>query len=246
MALSAIGFIEQQAIGYLENFGATIDFLQKEYSRTGDEEFLKCRNRMLARYQQTSFAGAPASENNDKSSVSKLRGAAFSENNSDRPSQLRGAPEVTDSLFTDRVKAIIRKAAEKNGQQMETSARGHVGAYIFNIDAEVFCAGIDKLVLNYKNELKEYLGGTMRNVQVTRVCHFIGHVVRMHVINDSKLQLTDMAFAFEDFYKNLDTVRKKLSVKSLSYQEKEFLAFVKSSLASAKKVVYAQREQKKS
>ena len=228
MASPAIDFIEQRAIDYLNNFGATIDFLQKEYERTGNEEFLKCRNRMLARYQQTSFAGAPASENN-----------------SDKPSKFRGTPEIKDSMFTDRVKAIIRKAAERNGQRMETNARGHAGAYIFSIDAEVFAEGIDRLVLNHKSELKAYLGGSMTNVQVTRVCHFIGHVVRMHVVNDSKLQLTDMAFAFENHYRNLDTVKKKLSVKSLSYQEKEFFAFVNSSLESAKKAVCAQREQKK-
>jgi len=53
-----------------------------------------------------------------------------------------------------------------------------------------------------------------------------------------------MAFAFEDYYKNLDTVRKKLSVKSLSYQEKDFFNFVNSSLESAKRSIYAKREHK--
>ncbi|MBR4566767.1 MAG: hypothetical protein IKO17_07470 [Prevotella sp.] len=225
MTSPQIGFIEQRAISDLNNFGATIDFLQKEYERTGDEEFQKARNRLLAIYLHKPFAGAPASENN-----------------SETPSKFTGAPEATDCKFTDRVKAIISKAAEKNGQRMVTGARGHEGSYIFSIDAQAFCEGIDKLVLNHKSELKEYLGGSMRNVQVTRVCHFIGHVVRMHVVNDSKLQLTDMAFAFEDYYKNLDTVRKKLSVKSLSYQEKDFFNFVNSSLESAKRSIYAKRE----
>ena len=64
MALSDISFIEQQAYGFLDHFGATLDHLQKQYEATGNEEFLKCRNRMIARYQQSKFFGDPASENN--------------------------------------------------------------------------------------------------------------------------------------------------------------------------------------
>ena len=244
---STYDFLKQEAVGHLDSVSRIISHL-KECCEAGDKQALQVLESLGLSIRSYDFNISPATGKNlakqkgDKPFVS----APCSINNSDKPTILNSPPEVNDGLFTDRVKAIIRKAAEKNGQRIETIARGHVSAYIFNIDAEVFGEGIDKLVLNHKSELKEYLGGTMRNVQVTRVCHFIGNVVRMHVINDSKLQLTDIAFAFEDCYRNLDTVRKKLSVKSLSYQEKEFFAFVSSSLESAKKTVYAQREQKKS
>lgn len=67
MALSAIGIIEQQAIAFLDNFASSLDALQQLYEATGDKQALECRNRMLARYQNKPFIGAPASDNNGKS-----------------------------------------------------------------------------------------------------------------------------------------------------------------------------------
>ena len=121
--------------------------------------------------------------------------------------------------FADRVKAIMRKAAEKNGQRIETSARGNAGAYIYNIDAEAFCKAIDEMVNSYGDGLKEMLGGTMNCVQVTKVCSFIGNVVRMHVINEVDLQTVDMLFAFEDYYDNMQTVQAKLGDKKTSSEQ---------------------------
>ena len=243
---STYDLLEQEAVSHLKSVSRIISHLKKCYE-AGDKQALQVLDSLGVSLRSYDFNTNPATGKNlaKQKAGRPFASAPCSKNNSDKSTIQDSTPETTDSLFTDRVKAIIRKAAEKNGQRMETSARGHAGTYIFNIDAEVFGEGIDKLEQNYKSELKEYLGGTMRNVQVTRVCHFIGHVVRMHVVNDSKLQLTDMTFAFMDYYKNPDTVRRKLSVKSLSYQEKEFFAFVNSSLASAKKAIYAQREQKK-
>ena len=61
---SAIGIIEQQAIATLENFSNTLDSLLDLYKATGNKNALDCYNRMVARYQQKTFSGAPASENN--------------------------------------------------------------------------------------------------------------------------------------------------------------------------------------
>ena len=121
--------------------------------------------------------------------------------------------------FADRVKAIMRKAAEKNGQRIETSARGNAGAYIYNIDAEAFCKAIDEMVNSYGDGLKEMLGGTMNCVQVTKVCSFIGNVVRMHVINEVDLQTVDMLFAFEDYYDNMQTVQARLGDRKTSSEQ---------------------------
>lgn len=120
--------------------------------------------------------------------------------------------------FADRVKAIIRKAATKNGQRIESNARGNAGAYIYNIDAEAFCSAMDDLVSQYGDKLEAFLGGTMYCVQVTKVCFFIGQVIGRQIINDSQLQLADMFFAFEDYYTK-STVQSKLSIKSCSDEE---------------------------
>ena len=126
---------------------------------------------------------------------------------------------TTQETFADRVKAIMRKAAEKNGQRIETSARGNAGAYNYNIDAESFCKAMDEMVINHGDGLKEMLGGTMNCVQVTKVCSFIGNVVRMHVINEVDLQTVDMLFAFEDYYDNMQTVQAKLGDKKTSSEQ---------------------------
>lgn len=120
---------------------------------------------------------------------------------------------VMQETFADRVKAIMRKAATKNGQRIETAAKGHAGAYIYYVNAEAFCKAMDEMVDAYGQKLKEFLGGTMNCVQVTKVCFFIGHVVRMHVINDTNLQMADIVFAFADYYDNAQTVKAKLGDK---------------------------------
>ena len=98
--------------------------------------------------------------------------------------QPQEAPVVQES-FAERVKAIMRKAATKNGQRIETTAKGHASAYVYYIDAEAFCKAMDEMVDAYGQKLKDFLGGSMNCLQVTKVCFFIGHVIRMNVINDT-------------------------------------------------------------
>jgi len=125
--------------------------------------------------------------------------------------------------FADRVKAIVRKAATKNGQRVESNARGHAGAYIYHIDAEAFCKAMDEMVSSYGQDLQAFLGGSLRCVQVTKVCMFIGHVIRMHVINDINLQMADIVFAFEGYYDNLQTVKAKLGDKKTTSDQNVLL-----------------------
>lgn len=134
-------------------------------------------------------------------------------------------PPVVQETFADRVKAIMRKAATKNGQRIETSAKGHAGAYIYHVNAEAFCKAMDEMVSTYGEKLKELLGGTMNCLQVTKVCFFIGSVVRMHVINDANLQTVDLLFAFEGYYDNLQTVQAKLGDKKATSDQNVVLGY---------------------
>jgi hypothetical protein len=121
------------------------------------------------------------------------------------------------------VKGIVRKAATKNGQRVESNARGHVGAYILHIDAEVFCRAMDEMASSYGQDLQAFLGGSLNCVQVTKVCLFIGHVIRMNTINDTSLQMSDILFAFEDYYDNLQTVKAKLGDKKTTSDQNVLL-----------------------
>lgn len=112
--------------------------------------------------------------------------------------------------FAERVKAIMRKAATKNGQMVASNARGHAREYRFYVDAEAFCKAMDEMAAVYPDRLQVMLGGSLATVQVTKVCAFIGHVIRMQEINDERLQAVDLLFAFEDYYDNRQTVRARL------------------------------------
>ena len=139
-----------------------------------------------------------------------------------QPAKQQVAP-VAQETFAERVKAIMRKAASKNGQRIETSAKGHAGAYIYNINAEAFCKAMDEMVSSYGQKLKDFLGGSMNCLQVTKVCFFIGHVIRMNVINDTNLQMADIVFAFEDYYDNALTVKTKLGDKKTTSDQNVLL-----------------------
>ncbi len=127
--------------------------------------------------------------------------------------------------FADRVKAIMCEAATKNGQYVESHARGNAGTYLYHINAEAFCKAMDEMVDTYGEKLKELLGGTLNCLQVTKVCFFIGSVVRMHVINDVNLQTVDMLFAFEGYYDNLQTVKAKLGDKKATSDQNVVLGY---------------------
>ena len=208
--------------------GVNLEGLDQAFRLLGKQEGMTLlRNRIADYYMETDPKVAAFLKEMEKYDKPKLKGSPASGKNKERI--------VKHETFIDRVKAIITKAATKNGQRMESNARGHAGAYLYNINADVFCKAVDKLADVHEKELKEYLGGSMNKVQVTKVCQFIGNVVRMHIINDSQLQLTDMAFAFNCYYKS-ETVRAKLSVKDLSYAEKDFFNFFESLLKGIKSV----------
>jgi len=124
--------------------------------------------------------------------------------------------DASSETFFDRVKAIIRLAATKNGQRVESRAKGHVSFYTYYIDADCFCKALDELAQNEPKRLMDYLGGKKDNVQVSKVCFFLGHVLRLKIINDAYLQMKDVLFAFEKYYPNRTTLTGKLSDKDVS------------------------------
>lgn len=138
-------------------------------------------------------------------------------------------PKVVDDKesFVDRVKAIITKAATKNGTQVTSHARGRACTYLFNINSEKFCNAIERFAVNRPDLLENYLGGTLYNKNVGVVAKFIGQVISMEIINNNHLQRVDIVFAFEDYYKNTTTIKNKLSAKPLSEEEEAFFGAFK-------------------
>ncbi len=116
--------------------------------------------------------------------------------------------------FSDRVKSIIQLAASKNGQTIRCRAKGHISLYTFFINADCLCRAVDEMVDKELERIKEFLGGNLYNVQLSKVCYFIGHIIRMNIINDVTLQMNDILFAFEPYYANKASLHTKLCDKA--------------------------------
>jgi hypothetical protein len=148
------------------------------------------------------------------------------ENDNDEPQQenpISLKPQPTGDSFVERTKAIMRKAATMNGQTIESRAKGHKGSYTYNINSDAFCKAMDALLNDHSEKLSEFLGGDLYNTQVTKVCFFIGQVIRMNIINAPSLQIADMIFAFDDYYSNKSTVKSKLSDYNSTTQDQRLL-----------------------
>lgn len=123
-------------------------------------------------------------------------------------------PPPTIESFSDRVKSIIQLAASKNGQTIRCKAKGHISFYTFFINADCLCRAVDEMVDKELERTKEFLGGNLYNVQLSKVCYFIGHIIRMNIINDVTLQMNDILFAFEPYYANKASLHTKLCDKT--------------------------------
>ena len=160
--------------------------------------------------------GEPKSQN-QRARVADTGLSDSGEGKSDKaPARESQRKQMPQESFAERVKDIMRKAATKNGEIMKSNARGHECEYTFYVNADAFCKAMDEMVAAYSDKLKALLGGTLATVQVTKVCFFIGQVVRMQVVNDEKLQAVDLLFAFEDYYSNLQTVQARLGDRNKS------------------------------
>lgn len=139
----------------------------------------------------------------------------------EKPAAVAADKPATDSKtvphlvsFVERLKAILRKAATKNGLTIECRPKGHDSSYIYYINAECFCKAIDELASKDFELLLKFLGNDIHHLQLAKVCCFIGHTIRLNIINAPTLQITDMLFAFEEYYPNKNSVRSRLSDKS--------------------------------
>lgn len=137
-------------------------------------------------------------------------------------------------LFIDRVKKIVIKASEQNGQILKMYARGSESEYKFYIDAQRFCDAVDKLATDHEDKLKSYLGDDLCNINVSKVAQFIGMVVRMYIINNDLIQLKDVATAFSDYYEKKSTVIAKLSNLKISDDDRLLFSTLKGILKSQK------------
>lgn len=126
----------------------------------------------------------------------------------------------TQLTFDSMVKAIMCKAATKNGETIKSNAKGHAGSYPFYINAEIFCRAMDEMMEKEADMMMEYLDGSPCTLYLNKVGAFIGRTISMCIINNNSLQMTDMVFAFEQLSTNESSIRTSLSRIDKTYRFK--------------------------
>lgn len=127
-------------------------------------------------------------------------------------------PEVKPELppadvFVNRIKDIVKKAAEKNGQTIPAKPRGQVSEYTFFVDGKRIAKMMDDLRKNHETKINDFLGATRKYDGVMIVAPFIGGILKIEELRSRDLQLRDLEFAFAPFYDKPDSAVRRLSEK---------------------------------
>lgn len=123
-------------------------------------------------------------------------------------------PQISNvDLFVNRVKDIVTKAAEKNGQQIDAKPNGWSVPYIYNIDARRICDIMDDLRKNYEHYIANVINAYPNPVGTTLIGAFIGRILKIEGLACSKLQYSDLNFALKYFYNDVKDPSKRLSDK---------------------------------
>ncbi len=116
-------------------------------------------------------------------------------------------------VFVNRVKAIVKEAAKKNGETIPAKPRGQVGEYVFFVDSERIVKMMDDLRRNHETKINEFLCSTSKYDGVMIVAPFIGKLLKMEELRARDLQLTDLEFAFAPYYNKPASAVRRLSDK---------------------------------
>ena len=115
-------------------------------------------------------------------------------------------PEDEDETvenFVSRVKQIMLKAEDRNGESIEFEDNKHNKCtYKFEVDGKLFSAIMDEIQDKHPDLIIDYLDGKLGDsaVGVTKVCPFIGCVVNMHIFNRDDVRNKDFEPAFQFIY----------------------------------------------
>lgn len=117
-------------------------------------------------------------------------------------------------VFVNRVKDIVLEMAKKNGETIPAKPRGQAAEYVFFVDGQRLAKMMDDLRKNHENKINEFISRHFKSNKydgVMTVAPFIGGLLELEEIKARGLQLTDLEFAFEPYYKNPASAVRRLS-----------------------------------
>ena len=101
--------------------------------------------------------------------------------------------------FVNRVKRIMLKAEDRNGEEIEYKDNKHNKcSYKFWFEGKLFGKVMDEVKEKYPELIIGYLDGKTGDnaIGVTKICPFIGRIVDMKIFNDDNLRKKDLEPAF--------------------------------------------------
>ena len=108
--------------------------------------------------------------------------------------------DETVKNFVDRVKRIMLKAEDRNGEKIEYEDNKHNKCiYEFWFEGKLFGKVMDEMKEKYPELIIDYLDGKKGDnaIGVTKICPFIGCVVDKYIFNNSYLRKKDLEPAFQ-------------------------------------------------
>ena len=133
-------------------------------------------------------------------------------------------------VFVNRVKAIVKEAAKKNGETIPAKPRGQVCEYTFFVDGERIAKMMDDLRRNHEAKINEFLSGIKKYDGVMIVAPFIGGILKIEELRARDLQLTDLEFAFIPYYSKPASAVRRLSEKMDSAEANMLFGLLKGML----------------
>lgn len=190
----------------------------------GDKIIFGNNSRMIKIEMKNYFGSDPRRDDDiPKSGVVETEEAEYEEVDEHKPQAEETEPPANNTtpppqisnvdLFVNRVKDIVTKAAEKNGQQIDAKPNGWSVPYIYNIDAKRICDIMDDLRKNHERYITNVIKVYPNPVGTTLIGAFIGKILKIEGIACSELQFSDMNFAIKYFYNDVQDPSKRLSDK---------------------------------
>lgn len=145
----------------------------------------------------------------------------------------REAPLPED--FVKAVKSVVNHAASKNGSTIETIDRG-VGSYVFWLNAQAWCAMMDKLLERHRELIEDMLEKKHKADSVNVLAPFIGAILDEKLFQKKQgIRKVDLIHSFTDYYGYPQTsVKTQLSTSQT--QRYEFHELVNAAVKIAKEI----------
>ncbi len=117
--------------------------------------------------------------------------------------------------FVERIKLLMKSAAESNNTYKTLTSRGHSEKYLYSVDAEGVCKLMDDLLATRETVICDYLADATKTTatSIKYVAPFIGFLLDTHVYTPEKMPKKELEVVFQKIYGSRTSAVAKMSNK---------------------------------